>query len=118
MLMLGLHPRTSFAFEQSKNKNDMKLFSWIKEKINPELTPEQVNSPIEPEIFPEEIILSDLEETPSEEKKVNLTEPTDSLVDAVNEYKEHIQNQPILSPRELKIKQKFNRSDDDLTIKY
>jgi hypothetical protein len=117
-LAIALVIAANFAFEQSKNKNDMKLFSWIKEKINPEQTPEQVNSPIKPKIFPEEIVLSDLEETPSEEKKVNLTEPTESLVDAVNEYKEHIQNQPILSPRELKIKQKFNRSDDDLTIKY
>jgi hypothetical protein len=40
---------------------------------------------------------------------------TDSLVDAVAEFQNSTENQ---KKRNQKIKQKFNRSDDDLTIKY
>ena len=43
---------------------------------------------------------------------------TDSLVEAVNEYLETKKEEPVLNKRDLKIKQKFNRGDDDLIIKY
>jgi len=117
-LAIALVIAANFAFENSKNKNDMKLFNWFKKQTTPESTPVQEVSNNEPEIFPEEIILEDIKSDVSEEKKVTLAEPTESLVELVNEYKENIQTQPQLSPRELKIKQKFNKSDDDLTIKY
>jgi hypothetical protein len=117
-LAIALVIAANFAFEQSKNENDMKLFSWIKEKINPKSNPKQEDSIIEPKIFPEEIILEDLQETSNEEKKIKLTEPTESLVEAVKEYQEFTKSSPNLDKRNQKIRQKFNKLDDDLTIKY
>ncbi len=117
-LAIALVIAANFAFEQSKNKNDMKLFNWIKEKINPTSTTTEENSIAESETFPEEIILEDLQNTSNEEKKIKLTEPTESLVEAVREYEEFTKSSPNLDKRNQKIKQKFNKSDDDLTIRY
>jgi hypothetical protein len=47
------------------------------------------------------------------EKKLN-----DNLVDAVNEYLTSLESEPNLDKRNQKIRQKFNKPNDDLTIKY
>jgi len=96
----------------------MKLFNWFKKQPISEPILAQEVSNNESEIFPEEIILEDIKNDTFEEKKVVLTEPTESLVDAVNEYKEFVNINPNIDKRNQKIKQKFNKSDDDLTIKY
>jgi len=117
-LAIALVIAANFAFENSKNKNDMKLFNWFKKQPISEPILAQEVSNNESEIFPEEIILEDIKNDTFEEKKVVLTEPTESLVDAVNEYKEFVNINPNIDKRNQKIKQKFNKSDDDLTIKY
>jgi hypothetical protein len=106
-LAIALVIAANFAFEQSKNKNDMKLFNWLKKKQEePEIQVEEFQ-PLDQEI--EQI----LEQEEAIEEK-----PTDSLVEAVNEYLEVKKEEPVLNRRDLKIKQKFNRGEDDLTIKY
>ena len=117
-LAIALVIAANFAFENSKNKNDMKLFNWFKKQPISEPILTQEVSDNESEIFPEEIILEDIKNDTFEEKKVVLTEPTESLVDAVNEYKEFVNINPNIDKRNQKIKQKFNKSDEDLTIKY
>jgi len=103
-LAIALVIAANFAFEQSKNKNDMKLFNWFKKKQEePEIQVEKFQ-PLDQEV---EQILE--QEEAVEEKH------TDSLVDAVAEFQNSTENQ---KKRNQKIKQKFNRSDDDLTIKY
>jgi hypothetical protein len=103
-LAIALVIAANFAFEQSKNKNDMKLFNWFKKKQEePEIQVERFQ-PLDQEV--EQIL--EQEETVEEKH-------TDSLVDAVAEFQNSTENQ---KKRNQKIKQKFNRSDDDLTIKY
>jgi hypothetical protein len=106
-LAIALVIAANFAFEQSKNKNDMKLFNWFKKKQEkPEIQVEEFQ-PLDQEV--EQIL---------EQEEVVEEKHTDSLVEAVNEYLETKKEEPVLNRRDLKIKQKFNRSDDDLTIKY
>jgi hypothetical protein len=106
-LAIALVIAANFAFEQSKNKNDMKLFNWLKKKQE------------EPEIQVEKFQSLDQEvDQILEQEEVIEEKPTDSLVEAINEYLETKKEDPVLNRRDLKIKQKFNKSDDDLIIKY
>jgi hypothetical protein len=98
-LAIALVIAANFAFEQSKNKNDMKLFNWFKKKQ-------------------EKPIIQDEIEQILEQEEVIKEKHSDSLVEAVNEYLKIKKEEPILNRRDLKIKQKFNRGEDDLTIKY
>jgi hypothetical protein len=110
-LAIALVIAANFAFEQSKNKNDMKLFNWFKKK--------QEEPIIQDEIQVEEFQPLDQEvEQILEQEEVVEEKHTDSLVEAVNEYLEAKKEEPVLNRRDLKIKQKFNRGKDDLTIKY
>jgi hypothetical protein len=110
-LAIALVIAANFAFEQSKNKNDMKLFNWFKKK--------QEEPVIQDEIQVEEFQPLDQEvEQILEQEEAVEEKHTDSLVEAVNEYLEAKKEEPILNRRDLKIKQKFNRGEDDLTIKY
>jgi hypothetical protein len=110
-LAIALVIAANFAFEQSKNKNDMKLFNWFKKK--------QEEPIIQDEIQVEEFQPLDLEvEQILEQEEVVEEKHTDSLVEAVNEYLEAKKEEPVLNRRDLKIKHKFNREDNDLTIKY
>ena len=104
-LAIALVIAANFAFEQSKNKNDMKLFNWFKKKPKENLVKEF-------EIIDQEID-EILEQEEITEKKLN-----DNLVDAVNEYLTSLESEPNLDKRNQKIRQKFNKPNDDLTIKY
>jgi hypothetical protein len=106
-LAIALVIAANFAFEQSKNKNDMKLFNWFKKKQEESEVQVEEFQPLDQKV--EQI----LEQEEAVEEKY-----TDSLVEAVNEYLEVKKEEPVLNRRDLKIKQKFNRGGDDLTIKY
>jgi hypothetical protein len=89
----------------------MKLFNWFKKKQEEPVIQDEIQveefQPLDQEV--EQI----LEQEEAVEEKY-----TDSLVEAVNEYLETKKEEPVLNKRDLKIKQKFNRGDDDLIIKY
>lgn len=102
-LAIALVIAANFAFEQSKTKNDMNLFNWLKKKPQPQS---------ESQVEFNEVISKPIQEEVIEEK------PTESLIDAVKEYQEAKKEESVLSRRDLKIKQKFNRNEDDLTITY
>jgi len=104
-LAIALVIAANFAFEQSKNKNDMKLFNWFKKKPKENLVKEF-------EIVDQEID-EILEQEEITEEKLN-----DNLVDAVNEYQASLESEPNSDKRNQKIRQKFNKPNDDLTIKY
>jgi hypothetical protein len=106
-LAIALVIAANFAFEQSKTKNDMNLLNWLKKKPTPQ-----------PESQIEESLNLDLTSEILIQEEIIEEKPTDSLLEAVKEYQKTQKEKSVTNTRDLKIKQKFNRSEDDLTIKY
>jgi len=124
-LAIALVIAANFAFEQSKNENDMKLFNWFKKKQEEPIIEEvenegsDINTQEDIDEFKEwDVTLIDgLDEeiaepvTNKEDQKEALNELT-QLQEKAGLYNESYNR------REQKIKAKFNRGDEDLIIKY
>jgi hypothetical protein len=134
-LAISLVIAANFAFEQIKTKNNMKLFSWLfknkKQENNYFSQEEEIEDNEGTDVYSEEELkdwdntLQDgLEDEEWEEEPISEPDQKEISKQALEELvrlgeiQEARQNMQAINRRAQKIKAKFNRGDEDLTIKY
>ena len=134
-LAISLVIAANFAFEQIKTKNNMKLFSWLfknkKQENNYFSQEEEIEDNEGTDVYSEEelkdwdITLQDgledeewEEETTPELDQKEISKQALIELARLGEIQEAKQNMQAINRRAQKIKAKFNRGDEDLTIKY
>ena len=134
-LAISLVIAANFAFEQIKTKNNMKLFSWLfknkKQENNYFSQEEEIEDNEGTDVYSEEELkdwdntLQDgLEDEEWEEEPISEPDQKEISKQALEELvrlgeiQETRQNMQAINRRAQKIKAKFNRGDEDLTIKY
>jgi chaperonin cofactor prefoldin len=134
-LAISLVIAANFAFEEIKTKNNMKLFSWLfknkKQENNYFFQEEEIEDNEGTDVYSEEELkdwdntLQDgLEDEEWEEEPISEPDQKEISKQALEELvrlgeiQEARQNMQAINRRAQKIKAKFNRGDEDLTIKY